>query len=202
MLALLMGVMLTACDGPQRIGANKVEVSHPIHIGERQRSMSISLGEDAASAINAARQRIERFAGDYRQRGIGAMVVSTPEAGAAAGELEAILLRAGIPAANLERRRHQGEEGGGTLSLGFREYAAIASPCGDFRENLGYNPNNVLATNFGCASQNNLAAALANPRDLVEARSGDAADSERARGFIQRYRAGTLQQQSGVSISQ
>ena len=50
------------------------------------------------------------------------------------------------------------------------DYIAIPSTCGDFEENLAYNPNNVLAPNFGCASQNNLARAVAEPKDLVEPR--------------------------------
>ena len=49
-------------------------------------------------------------------------------------------------------------------------WKAIPSPCGDFEDNLAYNPNNVLAPNFGCASQNNLARAVVDPRDLVESR--------------------------------
>lgn len=88
-LLALAGTVLAACDGPELVGANKVEDAHPITVTQEPD-------------------------GDWK---------------------------------------------------------AIPSPCGDFEDNLAYNPNNVHAPNFGCATQNNLARAVVNPRDLVEPRA-------------------------------
>ena len=45
--------------------------------------------------------------------------------------------------------------------------------------NLAHDPENVAYPNFGCATQRNFAAQLANPGDLVQPRSETARASER-----------------------
>ena len=56
--------------------------------------------------------------------------------------------------------------------MAFEHDMAIASQCGDWSENLATNRSNLPYPNFGCAMQNNMAAMIANPRDLIETRGG------------------------------
>jgi pilus assembly protein CpaD len=44
--------------------------------------------------------------------------------------------------------------------------------------------------NFGCATQHNLAAMVADPRDLVAPRRVDAADAQRRMTVLDKYRKG------------
>ena len=206
-LALLLAaaVALAACGGIRPVGDNSVQTRHPISIQERQRFLDIALGTDGHAAIAEARVRIEQFAREYRKRGIGTMSVAFPEsASAVVADLDDLLLDFGVPPEALRYRIRsddaQVDASEVVVSLSFGEHAAVTAPCGDFRENLGYNPNNLPAVNFGCAYQHNLAASLANPRDLVEPRPVGAASSERFRLLLEQYRAGSESEQSGATL--
>jgi pilus assembly protein CpaD len=50
--------------------------------------------------------------------------------------------------------------------------------------------DNTVTTGFGCAITSNMAAQLANPRDLLHARAGGATDGDRRADVLARYRKG------------
>lgn len=206
-LALLLAAAfaLAACGGIRPVGDNSAQTRHPISVQERQRFLDIPLGTDGHAAVAEARIRIEQFARDYRKRGFGTLTVAFPEsASVVVAELDDLLLEFGVrPEALRYRIRSddaQVDASEVVVSLSFGEYAAVTGQCGDFRENLGYNPNNLPSVNFGCAYQHNLAASLANPRDLVEPRPVGAASSERFRLLLEQYRAGSETEQSGATL--
>lgn len=84
------------------------------------------------------------------------------------------------------------ESGGQVLRVGV-ERVAINAPadCPDWPEprNFGAFVNDSLP-NFGCASANNFAVMLANPRDAVEGRALSKADVERLTLGLRAYRIG------------
>ncbi|MEG6508455.1 CpaD family pilus assembly protein [Methyloligella sp. 2.7D] len=65
------------------------------------------------------------------------------------------------------------------LRLSYERYVAKGPVCGDWSENLARDPQNMPYPNLGCATQANLAAQVANPRDLVEPRGETPRSSER-----------------------
>ena len=179
-----------------------VETAHPIELQQRPRSMVFTVNENIHTTIDNAAKHIDRFAREYRERGAGTLIVSFPDNAIPVVERIRVLFdRAGLPEGSVQYIAFPPTEVS-LLSLAFNEYVAFTSPCGYFQEDLGGNFANSAAANFGCASQNNLAVSLVNPRDLFEHRPSDTTPSERARSFIERYRAGTIEEQSGVSISQ
>lgn len=56
--------------------------------------------------------------------------------------------------------------------------------------NLGYSPDNTMSPNFGCAYQRNLAAMIADPRDLLGPRAESMGDAERRATVLGKYRRG------------
>ena len=56
--------------------------------------------------------------------------------------------------------------------------------------NYAYDPSNRLAPNHGCATQNNLAAMVADPADLVGPKTMTPADAGRRNTVLEKYRAG------------
>ena len=73
------------------------------------------------------------------------------------------------------------------LSLTYRRLKASAKPCAILNRNLAYNPQNTNYKNFGCATQNNLAAMIAEPRDLTVPRGTDPRSSERRMTIYDKY---------------
>ena len=66
-----------------------------------------------------------------------------------------------------------------TVRLSYPKISATAGPCGLWPadlgpsiDNPGYNENKQYY-NFGCATQRNLAAMVANPQDLIEGQKGN-----------------------------
>ncbi len=65
------------------------------------------------------------------------------------------------------------------LRLSFLHYEAKAPDCPDWSENVGRDPQNTPWPNMGCATQRNLAVAVADPRDLMGPRAETPRSSER-----------------------
>ena len=53
------------------------------------------------------------------------------------------------------------------IKVSFTTLVAKGPKCGRWTDNLGNSDRNTNYGNFGCTQQNNLAAMIANPRDLV-----------------------------------
>lgn len=73
--------------------------------------------------------------------------------------------------------------------------AYVASQCGLWPADLGIAPGaddhlNRPSWNHGCATQNNLAAMVANPNDLLGPRRETPSDAARRQAAINRYRSG------------
>jgi pilus assembly protein CpaD len=65
----------------------------------------------------------------------------------------------------------------------------VAQPpeCGNWPTNLAYEPENLPYPNFGCATQRNFGAQIANPADLLGPRSETARSSERRDQMWSKY---------------
>jgi pilus assembly protein CpaD len=53
------------------------------------------------------------------------------------------------------------------VQLTYIRSVAITKECGDWSTDLATTSNNELHQNYGCATQNNIAAMVVNPNDLV-----------------------------------
>jgi pilus assembly protein CpaD len=69
-------------------------------------------------------------------------------------------------------------------------YQAHTEPCGDWSVNLGYTSENKPSPNLGCATQHNLAAMVADPRDLVTPKPLEPDDVRRRLTVLEKYRKG------------
>jgi pilus assembly protein CpaD len=86
------------------------------------------------------------------------------------------------------------------------ESGAHAKECGAWPEDLSRTQQNEAYENFGCAQQNNIAAMVANPRDLERPRAQTPSDPLRRSKIFDNYREGTAtaaeqEEQQKVEIS-
>lgn len=77
----------------------------------------------------------------------------------------------------------------GTVTVYIERHTVTAPDCQRWAETSSSNPNNAPGQPFGCVSQSNLAAMIANPRDLVTGeRSGNNPDAARKAAKTYRLR--------------
>jgi pilus assembly protein CpaD len=196
--ALALGVTGCGFNGAEQAQYDASRV-HPISVEADVSTLNINVTPGQPALSDLERAAIARFAGNYRERGHGPLTVSTPSgspnSSAAAGvltDVRDVLAEQGVSKASLAYTpyRASATEGSAPLILSFKRYVAKASPCGDWSTSYSFDPNNVTPPNFGCATQNNLAAMIAEPADLLGPRDMTPADAARRTTVLEKYRAG------------
>jgi type IV pilus biogenesis protein CpaD/CtpE len=69
---------------------------------------------------------------------------------------------------------------------------ALPHPCPDWSKNSVVNYSNSNHSNFGCATANNAALQLEDPRDLHQGHGDQSPDMETTTHVVERYRLGEL----------
>jgi pilus assembly protein CpaD len=197
-----------ACSTPVVNGPEQefnVNERYPISVQPRMMSLNLIYNGQAELDQNQGGQ-LARFAEDYLAHGSGSISVSGPSAAAANVVVES-LLEIGVARTQIMVGGAQGPNPLNDIRVTYIRYVAEAPPCGNWSSNLSHTAGNVLPPNFGCATQHNFAAMVADPRDLVAPDTTGQADAQRRLTVLQKYRAGEAtpaarsEQQSGAVSS-
>jgi len=199
-LPLLAALSLAGCGG-----FNGVEdadyggaYNHPISVQPDVPTLKIAAGNALGAEDRAA---LDGFVAAYKERGHGPLTVSTPSGSANTAiamnvlvDVRDALSEAGVPAGRVSYTPYRAAAADqvAPIILSYKRYIAVASPCGDWTDTYEYNPDNTTTKNFGCATQNNLAALVADPVDLVEPRVMTASDAQRRGEVLTKYRKGEI----------
>ncbi|WAJ30129.1 CpaD family pilus assembly protein [Antarcticirhabdus aurantiaca] len=203
--ALILTSLVAGCANVHSVEVGSVpddyRTRHPIVVSEADQNLDIPIVRTEGRLSTATRKRIADFANRFRGSGSDALRVELPygSANAAAAEhvssqvLE-VLRGEGVPssAVYLTSYHAAGLEGPVPIRLAFSTLVARTERCGRFPEDLGSTHENKNYFNFGCASQQNLAAQVADPRDLLGPRGVDPIDATRRSDVIDRYRSGSM----------
>ncbi len=162
-------------------------VRYPIQVGEREISADFAVHRGASGFTRAQIYNVGDFVHGYKKDGQGPLLVRAPSGTPnevasmhALDDLRQTLRRADIPGdAVVFEPYYGGGDPKAPIRLSYLRYVANSAPCGDWNDNVAADQLNVPYPNFGCAAQHNLAAMVANPRDLVEPRTMTARSSER-----------------------
>lgn len=141
---------------------------------------------------------IEALAGEYKARGHGPFVISYPQnAGNADAAIGAIAeARTALYGHGLDWRQITGgayEAGGyaqAPVIFSFTRYRAVPPQCDGRWTDVRNTGAGRGWGGFGCATERNLAAMVADPRDLVTPRTFDDPDAARRQTVIERWRRG------------
>jgi pilus assembly protein CpaD len=93
------------------------------------------------------------------------------------------------------------------VKVTYIRYQAQTQACGDWSVNLADTAENKPSPNLGCATQHNLAAMIADPRDLVTPKPLEPDDAQRRLTVLDKYRKGETtvaaktEEQSGAVTS-
>ncbi|MCE9650604.1 MAG: CpaD family pilus assembly protein [Parvibaculum sp.] len=192
---------LAGCGGFN--GANEASYdasyTHPISVQPDVPTLTVVSRGGGLS--DEDRRAIAAFATAYKERGHGPLTVSTPSGSANTTvamntlvEVRDLLAEKGVPAANISYTpyRASSTSADAPIVLSYKRYVAAASPCGDWSTDYAYDPENVTPPNFGCATQANLAAMIADPADLIAPRDQTPADAQRRSTVFSKYRDGKI----------
>ena len=145
-----------------------IEEEHPISVDSQTVTMTMA---PSAALSSLDRARLRAFADAYMRDGHGALTLTSPsgvDAGQAA-DVRAALSEFGVPAHSVAAASYRTGEGSTSdLILSYTHYIATPSACGVWEGQRDRDFRNMRSPNFGCAAQNNLAAMIGDPRDLVE----------------------------------
>jgi len=146
-----------------------------------------------------SRQQVAGFFSAYRGDSSGAIEIQTAAGGRAAaqteGEIRDLAAAYGIPGNYIKVAGYAPEAGARTTTrLAYVRYVASVPGCKnkDWSQNLSMTWDNTPYPTFGCSIQENVAAMVANPRDLVEPQPMDAAtaSTERRDTIMGKYEKG------------
>jgi pilus assembly protein CpaD len=208
-LAVLgLGVTLAGClldqDALTANQATDIRQRHPIAIREGEHTVNLLIGVDRGGLLPAQRAEVLGIANSWQQEGTGGIVIDlpagTPNARAAADtlrEVESLLTASGIPARAIVVRHYRPPDPSklATLKLNYPKMVAEAGPCGQWPRDIGPSYQggdtyNRAYWNFGCSQQQNLAAMVEDPADLVQPRTETPPSAQRRTMVFDKYRKG------------
>ena len=166
-------------------------VRYPITVAPEMRTLRMPYAGPGASIDPEMQAQLQQFVHEYRNNGAGALSVSTGEGQEhVAFEFAGHVAELGVPRDRILLGTNAALETGSEVEIGFISYKAETKPCGDWSEDVASTRQNSPFPNLGCATQNNLAAMVADPRDLMGPQPMDPGDTQRRMTVLEKYRAG------------
>lgn len=174
---------------------------HPITIAEVRHSLEVPVASGDRNLTMAMRDAIRGFAQDYASTSSATVELALPEGGIndgaarkARSEIRRVLSDAGISTTRMVETSYRVTDSNAShpIRLSYIAITAVTDECGTWPKDLITDTEeNKNWENFGCASQKNLAAQIANPMDLVAPRAMTPIDAERRSEVIRVYREGS-----------
>ena len=161
----------------------------------------LALSVHAAGLSAPQRAALETFAARWRETGgTEAVIVQAPmnsrepaDARAAAAATAATLGALGVPPSRLRLADYDaGGQPNAPVIARYERYEATGPDCRQGWDNLVATDKNAPSSHFGCASAANLAALVADPRDLLRPSPMAPADSVRRAVVLDKYRQGAI----------
>lgn len=162
-------------------------VRHPIEVSEREVGLDLVVTRSAYGLTRAQKHDARDFVRRYKQESDGRLLVRAPSSGPnevaalqALDDLRDVLRAEGVPPRAVAfEPYYSGGDPRAPVQISYLRLVAQGPDCGRWPTDLGRDGHNVPYHNFGCAMQRNLAATIANPRDLIEPRGMTPRSSER-----------------------
>ncbi len=201
---MALGLGLTACASNPQAGLNLPQATAEAEVYRSE--MPIDARDNGLTW--AQLDQLAAIATEYKARGHGPLVISYPQGAAneqaamrAVANARTVLFEAGINWRQISGGAYLADGySDGALVFSFTRYRAVAPDCPEGWQDLTPGPSNVRYERFGCSMAANLAAMVADPRDLIAPRTMEAGDTGRRQTVIDAYRQGeaTASQGSGA----
>ncbi len=160
---------------------------HPIIVTQAPVFLDVEAPRGSSGLSVAQKAMVRDFVASYKSQGTGELMISAPSGsrneGAAMRTLAGVrgIARGyGVPDHYIALQPYPASGfRSAPVKVSFVQYEAKGPKCGLWPETLSESSRNENYHNFGCAQQKNLAAMVANPRDLIEPQTMDPRPAER-----------------------
>jgi pilus assembly protein CpaD len=169
---------------------------HPILISRDPEPLDLPVGMRGPALSPKIERAIGDYVAQYRSEGTGPITIQAPtgsanEAAAAATgrAVHYALVRLGVPRNQIVVSPYAVDDHSkvSPLRLAFLQVKAVVPDCGLWPAKQPVNGQNAQYFDFGCAQQQNLAAMVADPADLVRPRAMTPASGARRAKVMQIY---------------
>jgi pilus assembly protein CpaD len=169
--------------------------NHPITVEPSYRSIKLYYSPADSGIQPNDQARFAGFIADYEAHGNGSIAVTAPSgmnSQAMIGFFAQRINDLGVSKDHILVATHDSPDGDMRVEINYVSYEAHTDKCGDWSQDLDYTSNNDTPRNFGCSVQQNIAAQVADPRDLIQPRDMDASNSARRSTVINNYEQGKV----------
>ncbi|MBP1851752.1 CpaD family pilus assembly protein [Rhizobium halophytocola] len=173
---------------------------HPIVLNQVEHAIDLPISGSDSRLTVGMRDTIGGFASAYKSDSSAIVQIMLPSGSANAAaarhlskDIRRTLINAGVPSGRIVFTAYQagGYGNAAPVRLSYVAMTASTAPCGQWPEDLANDTfQNRNWENFGCSTQANLAAQIANPTDLLGPRKPAPIDAERRGNVIEKYRSG------------
>lgn len=197
-----MVALLAGCAGQDYRATNSVpddyRTQHPIVVSDNEEHKDIAVSANNKGLSLRDRNVVRDFARRFKRSGSKTMQMILPVG--SKNERSAVTVsryiaeeikEVGVGRGSISIRTYHatGHGDAATIRLAFTSLTAgVASQCGVWDDDLNNTHNNRNYSNYGCATQNNLAAMVSNPADLLGPRGMSEIDATRRDAVITEWR--------------
>lgn len=203
LIAVAAVALLAGCTMPQRdsitVGAvpDDYRTNHPIVIAEKEQSIDIPVAASDRGITKSQRISLGGFLADYDRSAAPVLSIQVPAGSlnevAAANASRDFVRHArasGVPKGRIVVSSYgaQSFEESAPIRVSYVAMSAQTDKCGRWPADIAETTENKHYADFGCSYQNNLAAQVADPSDLVGPRKQTTIDAEKRSLVIDEYR--------------
>ncbi|RAZ87403.1 pilus assembly protein CpaD [Mesorhizobium hawassense] len=201
-LAIALAASLAGCANRDSITVGSVpddyRTTHPIVIAEKNQKIDLPVGAGDRGMTGAQRDTLLGFLDGYDKGAAPSLTIAIPRGSAnevaalvAGRDFARVAVADGIKRNRIVMTSYQSDvpEASAPVRVAFVAVRAQTDKCGRWPEDLAETSENKHYADFGCSYQNNLAAQVANPNDLLGPRKQSDIDAENRGAVIDLYRS-------------
>jgi pilus assembly protein CpaD len=168
--------------------------NHPIVIGESTESVDIPVASDGYRMTRGQRDAVDGLMYRYDRSAAAPITILTPSGSAnaaaaanVASDIGGFLHKSGYSHVQIAHYAADAPDVSAPIRVTYNAIRATTGKCGRWPADVLDTADNKHYANFGCSYQNNLAAQVANPNDLVGPRRPTEIDAEKRGVAIDDY---------------
>ncbi|WP_256748911.1 CpaD family pilus assembly protein [Mesorhizobium sp. Mes31] len=200
-LAVAVAALLAGCAQRDSITVGAIpddyRTNHPIVIAEKNLKIDLPVGAGDRGMTGSQRDTLLGFLDDYDKSAAATLTIQVPSgsanevaATAAGRDFARLAVASGVKRNRIVVTSYQAgsSEASAPVRVSYIAVRAQTDKCGRWPADLVDTSENKHYADFGCSYQNNLAAQMANPADLLGPRKSSTIDAENRGAVIDIYR--------------